>query len=116
MAHCVYCKYRSGLISQVCRDCRKLIAAVKKLPEDFGYRQLLDTLLETKVDPDKIGSFLDADPDSKGSLNQQITARMTNQLMTDLGQPSKMSAKDVKEVQEKIARGESYLEEAEKNS
>lgn len=110
MAHCIYCQDRSGFVSQVCRDCRKLIAAMKQLEDNFGYRILLDTLLATAVDPDKIERFLHADPDGTGSLNQRITARMTNQLMGDLGQPSEMSAQDVKDVEKRVAKGDSYLE------
>ena len=91
MSHCVYCQDRSGIISKVCKDCRKLITSVKGLENSFGYRILLNTLLETGVDPDKIERFLDADPDGEGSLNQQVTARMTNELMTDLGQATEMT-------------------------
>ncbi len=110
MSRCVYCQERSGIVSQVCRDCRTLIKGMKTLDADFGYRTLLDTLLATDIDPDKIEKFLDADPDGKGSLNQRITARMTNQLMGDLGQETHLSAQHVKNVEEKMAAGESYLD------
>lgn len=73
---------------------------------------LLDTLLETGVDPERIEKFLDADPDGEGSFNQKIAARMTNQVMGDLGQPSEMTAEDVKKVQEKMKREESYLKKS----
>ncbi len=58
----------------------------------------------------RVAYLLHADPDGTGSLNQRITARMTNQLMGDLGQPSKMSAQDVKDVEKRVAKGDSYLE------
>ncbi len=110
MARCIYCQCRSGFISQVCRDCRTLTRAFKTLNENFGYRELLDKLLDTGVDPDKIEKFLDTDTEGTGSISQRITARMTNQLMADLGQPTKMSGQDVKEVEKSIANGESYLD------
>lgn len=112
MSRCVYCGERAGFISRVCKDCRKLVARVKKLGPSFGYRQLLDTLLESGVKPDKVERFLEADPDRTGSLNEHVTARMTNELMKDLGQPTEMKAEHVREIRERIARGESYLDEA----
>jgi len=111
MSRCVYCHDRAGFISKVCKDCRRLISSLKELGASFGYRQLLDALMDTGIDPDKIERFMEADPDGHGSLNQQVTARMTNELMTDLGQPTQMKAKDVGEIQKRIARGESYLDE-----
>jgi len=71
----------------------------------FGYRELLDTLLATGIDPTKIEKFLDADVDGRGSVNDQITARMTNQIMESMGQPSQMTGKDVKQVRKDIAEG-----------
>ena len=112
MSRCVYCEERAGFISRVCKDCRKLVACIKDLEASFGYRQLLDALLDTGVHPDKVERFMDADPDKTGSLNQQVTARMTNELMKDLGQPTEMKAEHVREIQVRIERGESYLDEA----
>lgn len=111
MAHCVYCQERSGFFSQVCRDCRKLIAAVKALGDSYGYRALLDSLMATAVSTEKIQQFLDADPDGSGSLNDRVTARMTNELMGALGQASDLKAEDVRAVKERVEHGESYLEE-----
>jgi hypothetical protein len=71
----------------------------------FGYRELLDTLIATGIDHAKIEKFLDADVDGRGSVNDQITARMTNQIMESMGQPSQMSGKDVKKVRKDIAEG-----------
>ena len=111
MAHCVYCQERSGVFSRVCKDCRRLIAAVKALGDSYGYRTLLEGLMATAVSEAKIQQFLDADPDGSGSLNDQVTARMTNELMGALGQSSEMKARDVRAVKERVERGESYLEE-----
>ncbi len=102
---CVYCKERAGLLKRVCRDCSRLVDVTAALENAFGYRQLLDTLLETKIDPQKIEKYLDADVDGRGSINDQITARMTNQIMHSLGTPSQMSGKDVLKVRHDIAEG-----------
>ncbi len=110
MAQCIYCQHKSGFISQVCKDCRKLIAVMKDLPDTAGYRTLLDTLLDTGVDPDKIDVFLDADPDGNGSVSQQLTARMTNQLLSGMGQIGHTTAKDVKKIQDMAASGQSFLD------
>ncbi len=87
-----------------------MIAAVKELGDSYGYRTLLETLEATGVSPAKIEKFLDTDLDQTGSFNQKVTARMTNELMEALGQPSQMSAADVRTIEERIQRGESYLD------
>lgn len=108
---CVYCREGAGFFKRVCKDCDKLIDTVRAIHSQadreggFGYRELLDTLLATGVDGQKIEKFLDADVDGRGSVNDQITARMTNQIMESMGQPSKMTGTDVKQVRKDIAEG-----------
>jgi hypothetical protein len=108
---CVYCQERAGFFKRVCKDCDRLVDTVKEIHGQaereggFGYRELLDTLIATGVDHAKIEKFLDADVDGRGSVNDQITARMTNQIMESMGQPSQMSGKDVKKVRKDIAEG-----------
>ncbi len=102
---CIYCQERAGFFKRFCRDCAKLVEIIKKSPSSFGYRELLDQLLATDVPSKKIENFLDTDIDGTGSLNDQITARMTNQVMTSLGQPSQMTSKDVKQVRQDIKEG-----------
>ncbi len=102
---CVYCHEKAGFFKRICPDCDKLVETVKAMPASYGYRELLDTLLATNVDPQKIEKFLDADVDGRGSVNDHITARMTNQIMESLGQPSQMTSKDVKQVRQDIAEG-----------
>jgi hypothetical protein len=108
---CVYCRERAGFFKRICRDCDKLVETVRSVHSQadreggFGYRELLDTLLATGVDGAKIEKFLDADVDGRGSVNDQITARMTNQIMESLGQPSQMKGTDVKKVRQDIAEG-----------
>lgn len=102
---CIYCKEKAGLFKRICIDCLKLVEIVKKLPPSFGYRELLDSLFETNVSNQKIQTFLDTDVDGHGSVNDQITARMTNEVMSSLGQPSHMTSIDVKKVRQDIAEG-----------
>lgn len=104
---CVYCQTKAGFFKRFCPDCAKLIAVVKGLPPSFGYRELLDSLLATGISPEKVEKFLDTDLDGTGSINDQITARMTNEVMAGLGQPSHMTARDVKKVKDDIAAGKS---------
>lgn len=108
---CVYCSDKAGLLKRVCKDCDRLVDVVKDLHSQadreggFGYRELLDTLIATGIDHEKIERFLDADVDGRGSVNDQITARMTNQIMESMGQPSQMTGTDVKQVRKDIAEG-----------
>ncbi|HSA58769.1 MAG TPA: hypothetical protein VLJ37_03715 [bacterium] len=108
---CVYCRERAGFFKRVCRDCDRLVETVRSIHSQadreggFGYRELLDTLIATGVEGQKIEKFLDADVDGRGSVNDQITARMTNQIMESLGQPSQMKGTDVKQVRKDIAEG-----------
>ena len=102
---CFYCQEKAGFLKKVCPDCSKLIHAFESLPETYGYSQLLDQLLATEVPTEKIERFLDTDINGKGTLNDQITARMTNEVMAGLGQPSHMTGKAVKEVRKDIAEG-----------
>lgn len=104
---CIYCQSRSGFFKKICPDCLKLVEVVKDLPPSFGYRELLDRLLAAHVPQERIEKFLDTDVDGGGSINDQITARMTNEVMAGLGQPSHMTAVDVKKVKEDIASGKS---------
>ena len=108
---CAYCKERAGFFKRVCNDCDRLVETVRGIHSQadreggFGYRELLDSLIATGIDHAKIEKFLDADVDGRGSVNDQITARMTNQIMESMGQPSQMSGKDVKQVRKDIAEG-----------
>jgi len=102
---CIYCQERAGLFKRICLECSTLVTFCRALPDSFGYREFLDRLLATGADPTRIEKFLHADPDGSGSINDQITARMTNQIMGSLGQPSHMTSTDVKKVRDDIAAG-----------
>lgn len=105
--HCVYCQAKAGFLKRTCPDCIKLVDAFNQLPPSFGFRQLLDTLMATGVANEKIDSFLERDIDGSGSIQEHVTARMTNEVMGALGQPSQMKGKDVKKVKQMMTEGKS---------
>ena len=92
MRQCVYCGERAGLFGRVCGDCKKLLARVDELRGNVGFGQFLDGLAETGVAKEKIVKFLDADPDGKGSVQDQVTAEMTSELMKVMGISGRQTA------------------------
>ncbi len=102
---CIYCEESAGFFKKLCKQCQKLVDVMRQAPKSFGYREMLDQLLSTDVPSEKIERFLDKDINGRGSLNDQLTARMTNEVMTSLGQPSHMTAGSVKQVKKDISEG-----------
>lgn len=100
MPHCGYCQDKIGFFRKVCVDCARLVEAFGALEKEgsFGYTTLLDVLIDTGVSEKKIDCFLETDPDGSGSIRNKVTARMTNEVMTALGYPVDMKAKQVKEI------------------
>src|SRR5689334_20926291 len=85
MAQCIYCGERGGILSQICVDCKNLLARVAELRGKVGYGEFLDGLAATGVPKEKIIVFLKADPEGKGSVQDQVTAEMTSELMQVMG-------------------------------
>ncbi len=104
MAQCVYCGERSGLFAKLCGDCKKLLAKVGELRGRVGYGEFLDGLAATGVPREKIMVFLKADPEGKGSVQDQVTAEMTSELMQVMGLKGKQSAENVKGIRESIEK------------
>ena len=102
MRHCIYCGERAGLFGKVCSDCKKLAARVGELRGKVGFGQFLDGLAETGVDKTKILKFLDADPDSKGSVRDQVTAEMTSELMKVMGISGRQTAPEMKRIRNSV--------------
>ena len=101
---CVYCGDRSSFWSRVCRDCKKLLERVQELRGRVGYGEFLDGLERTGVDKEKIVRFLQADPDGKGSIQDQVTAEMTTELMKVMGIAGRQTAEEVKRIRESVSR------------
>ncbi len=104
MAHCAYCGDRAGLWSKVCKDCKKLLARVQELRGHVGYGEFLDGLERTGVSKEKIMVFLKADPDGQGSVQDQVTAEMTTELMKVMGLKGSQMPREVKRIREMIGK------------
>jgi hypothetical protein len=102
MRHCVYCGERSGLWARTCTDCKKLLARVEELRGRVGYGEFLDGLEQTGVAKEKILVFLKADPHGTGSVQDQVTAEMTSELMKVMGIAGRQTAQEVKRIRTTI--------------
>ena len=100
MRKCVYCGERAGLFGRSCADCKKLMARVTELRGKVSYGQFLDGLDQTGIDRNKILRFLQADPDGTGSIQDQITADMTSELMQVMGISGRQTAQEVKRIRD----------------
>ncbi len=102
MRRCVYCGERSGLWARACADCKKLMARVEELRGRVGYGEFLDGLERTGVAKEKILVFLKADPHGTGSVQDQVTAEMTSELMKVMGIAGRQTAQEVKHIRSRI--------------
>jgi hypothetical protein len=98
MRKCLYCGDKTGFFGRVCGDCKKLLARVEELRGKVSYGQFLDGLEQTGVSKQKILVFLQADPDGKGSVQDQVTAEMTTELMNIMGISGRQSPQEVKRI------------------
>jgi hypothetical protein len=104
MRKCVYCGARAGLFGRACADCKKLLARVAELRGKVSYGQFLDGLAETGIDKEKILVFLKADPDGAGSIQDQVTAEMTSELMKVMGIAGRQTAQEVKRIRDNVGK------------
>jgi hypothetical protein len=104
MRKCVYCGERAGLFGRTCADCKKLLARVSELRGKVSYGQFLDGLEQTGVDKEKILRFLTADPDGSGSIQDQVTAEMTTELMNVMGMSGRQTAREVKRIRDQVGK------------
>lgn len=104
MRQCVYCGARAGFLGRVCGDCKKLLAAVAELRGKASFGQFLDGLEATGIDKERIMKFLQADPDGKGSVQDQVTAEMTTELMNVMGISGQQTAQEVKRIRVNVGK------------
>lgn len=104
MAQCAYCRDRAGFWSKICGDCKKLLARVEELRGRVGFGEFLDELERTGVAREKIMVFLKADPDGKGSIQDQVTAEMTTELMKVMGMSGSQTPREVKRIRDTIEK------------
>ena len=104
MRNCVYCGERAGLFGRMCADCKKLLARVCELRGKVSFGQFLDGLEQTGIDKEKILRFLKADPDGAGSIQDQVTAEMTSELMKVMGISGQQTAEEVKRIRDLVGK------------
>jgi hypothetical protein len=104
MAQCAYCGERAGLLAKTCGECKKLLARVADLRGKVSYGRFLDGLEETGVKKEKILRFLQADPHGNGSIQDQVTAEMTTELMKVMGIAGSQSAEEVKRIRDAVGK------------
>ena len=102
MRQCVYCGERSNLWSRKCADCKRLMARVEELRGQVGFGEFLDGLEQTGVAREKIMAFLKADPDGQGSVQDQVTAEMTTELMKVMGISGRQTPGAVKRIRHSV--------------
>ena len=104
MRKCAYCGATAGLFGRHCADCKKLLARVQELRGKVSYGQFLDGLEQTGVEREKILRFLTANPDGKGSIQDQVTAEMTTELMNVMGISGQQTAAEVKRIRDSLGK------------
>lgn len=86
----------------MCPDCQKLMGRVDELRGKVGFGEFLDGLEHTGVAKQKIMTFLKADPDGQGSVQDQVTAEMTTELMKVMGISGQQTAENVKRIRHSV--------------
>jgi hypothetical protein len=86
----------------MCSECKRLLARVNELRGKVGFGEFLDGLEETGVPREKIMTFLKADPDGQGSVQDQVTAEMTTELMKVMGISGQQTAEEVKRIRHSV--------------
>jgi hypothetical protein len=86
----------------MCPDCQKLLGRVDELRGKVGFGEFLDGLEQTGVAKQKIMAFLRADPDGQGSVQDQVTAEMTTELMKVMGISGQQTAENVKRIRHSV--------------
>jgi hypothetical protein len=80
------------------------MARVQELRGRVGYGEFLDGLEQTGVAKEKIMVFLKADPDGTGSIQVQVTAEMTTELMKVMGIAGRQTPEAVKRIRDSVAK------------
>jgi hypothetical protein len=80
------------------------MARVQELRGRVGYGEFLDGLEQTGVAREKIMVFLQADPDGTGSVQDQVTAEMTTELMKVMGISGRQTPEAVKRIRDNVAK------------
>jgi|APSaa5957512535_1039671.scaffolds.fasta_scaffold70207_2 hypothetical protein len=96
---CGICNRKRSVFKSLCTECTELFDLVQKNMGKMGMGQLMDILISTGIDKPRIKFFLEADAQGKGSIMDQITATLTNNLAEGIGVKGKdMTPDDVKKL------------------
>ena len=98
---CRYCLEPAGWWRRQCRVCGQL-RQVFLTHRGVHMGTMLELFMATGARREQVEQFLDADPQGRGSVRDQIAADMTNELLGALGQRARQSPADVKRLR---ARG-----------
>jgi len=105
---CAICRQTRSPFKAFCGDCTVLFAVVKENLGKVGLTQLIDALLQTGIAKENVKVFLEVDQPGRGSVLDQITAALTNDLATGIGvKECDMSALDVQRIRKNPVFGSS---------
>lgn len=106
--YCHICGDKRPYFKSMCKDCDLLFKTVHVNLGRMGLSQLIDTLIATGIEKQKVKRFLETDLHGKGSVLDQITAQLTNNLAEGIGvKESDMTSEDVKKIRENPIHGAS---------
>jgi hypothetical protein len=102
---CVYCNERAGLLRKICPVCTRVIWLIDTAAGQVGWTELVDLFAAEGLNRDQVDRVLDAEVGSEPTLRDQLTSRMANVLMRNLGMPGRQSPEDVRRVRHGMASG-----------
>jgi hypothetical protein len=98
---CAICKKSRLPWRPLCRDCGRLFAIVQDSVGKVGFSELIDALLATGLPKERVQTFLTTPSGTRGSVLDQITAALTNNLAEGMGvKEGSMLAEDVRRIRE----------------
>ena len=102
---CAYCKKKAGFVRRVCVPCTKVVTIIERAGGEVGLAGLVDIFVEEGLTREQVDVVLDAQLGTAPTLRDQLTSKMTNVLMRNLGMPGRQSPEDVKRVRTAMRAG-----------
>lgn len=101
---CKICGKSRSPLRPLCQACAQLFDIVRKSAGSVGLSELIDRLIATGVEKSHVKIFLESNKHGQGSMLDQITAALTNNLAQGIGVKEKdMTARDVMQIRENPA-------------
>ncbi len=98
---CNICRRPAGWWRRRCAACTTLWALYVARPEGSALPDLLAAFEATGHSQGEISAFLSADPRGAGSIQDELAAEMTNQLLGALGRNHRQTASEVKRLRQR---------------